>query len=172
MERLLGPAVDRFARCFRRSIWHFSKDCPRHPRRGKTGSAWWSTRISRPTSSFAYLARDEYRVIFVGRSNRGVALVVAKEKLRGTGSQCLEAGEAMPPMSVICYPRASALQIVAANPGCGNPACNYHLRVACCGLRRTNCYAIVVKRRHAPGQGCISIFQLSMHVAFGEGQFF
>lgn len=29
----------------------------------------------------------------------------------------------------------------------GNPACNYHLRVACCSLERTSCYAFVFKEK-------------------------
>lgn len=88
---------------------------------GKTGIAR-KEHLSRPTSSFAYLARGEYRVIFVGRSNRRIVARVAssKEKLRGQGVMfgCASrpsanaAARCAPPINLICSPKAAAWQIV------------------------------------------------------------
>lgn len=100
---------------------------------GKTGIAR-KEHLSRPTSSFAYLARGEYRFIFVGRSNRRIE---SKEKLRGRrefvsfgcASRPSANARCAPPINLICYPKAGAWQIVL--PAClpANPAIpNYHLR--------------------------------------------
>lgn len=98
---------------------------------GKTGIAR-KEHLSRPTSSFAYLARGEYRVIFVGRSNRRIVARVAssKEKLRGQGvvRLCLEA-ECECTLRPTDQPYllsesgrvANCSTYLPANPGCGNP---------------------------------------------------
>lgn len=87
---------------------------------GKTGIAR-KEHLSRPTSSFAYLARGEYRVIFVGRSNESQnRYSSSKEKLRGQGvafgrasrPSANAAARCAPPINVICYPKAGAWQIV------------------------------------------------------------
>ena len=93
---------------------------------GKTGIAR-KEHLSRPTSSFAYLARGEYRFIFVGRSNRRIE---SKEKLRGRrefvsfgcASRPSANARCAPPINLICYPKAGAWQIVL--PAClpANPA--------------------------------------------------
>lgn len=98
---------------------------------GKTGIAR-KEHLSRPTSSFAYLARGEYRVIFVGRSNRRIVARVAssKEKLRGQGvvRLCLEA-ECECTLRPTDQPYllsesgrvANCSTYLPANPGYGNP---------------------------------------------------
>lgn len=79
--------------------------------------------LSRPTSSFAYLACGAYRVIFVGRSNRKRCFSRRERKVTGPGSLSLgaegnAAARCATPMSVISYPKTGARQIVSASALC------------------------------------------------------